>query len=151
MAKTLAIRYFAGLRTAELARLGPENIRERFIEIPAAKAKTRQRRLVTIHPTLKEWLALSPWMPGDQEKRLARVCAAAGISWPHNVTRHSFVSYHLAMFQNAGKTALEAGHAEARLFAHYREMVTPEAAAEFWAIVPGSGNKVTGAGNGGSG
>jgi len=57
------------------------------------------------------------------------------------VTRHSFVSYHLARFENAGKTALEAGHSETMLFGHYRALVTPEAAAEFWAIVPGSGNK----------
>ena len=31
---------------------------------------------------------------------------------------------------------VEAGHSEQMLFAHYRELVTKEAAAEFWAIVP---------------
>jgi len=62
--------------------------------------------------------------------------ARAGLDWPHNVMRHSFVSYHLAAFGNAGKTALEAGHSEQMLFAHYRELVTPEAAREFWAIRP---------------
>jgi len=67
---------------------------------------------------------------------LARLAAAKGVPWPSNVTRHSFVSYHLAHFGSAAKTALEAGHSEAMLFAHYRELVTPEAAAEFWAIRP---------------
>lgn len=136
LARALAIRYFAGLRTAELGRIGPENIGARFIEVPAAKSKTRQRRLVTIQPNLAAWLALSATMPGDQEKRIARVYGALGLAWPHNVTRHSFCSYHLAQFQSAAKTALEAGHSEAMLFAHYRELVTPEDAAAFWALRP---------------
>lgn len=42
----------------------------------------------------------------------------------------------LAHFGNAAKTALEAGHSEAMLFRVYREVVTPEAAAAFWAIRP---------------
>lgn len=36
----------------------------------------------------------------------------------------------------AATTAMEAGHSETMLFAHYRALVTPEAAAEFWAIRP---------------
>ena len=46
------------------------------------------------------------------------------------------MSYHLAEFQSAGKTALEAGHTEQILFNHYRELVTKEDAAAFWSIVP---------------
>jgi hypothetical protein len=68
--------------------------------------------------------------------RLRAVTRAVAVPWPHNATRHSFVSYHLAQFQNAGKTALDAGHTEQMLFAHYREIVQPAAAAEFWAIRP---------------
>jgi hypothetical protein len=66
-----------------------------------------------------------------------RVIKLSKVPWPHNVARHSFVSYHLAQFQAANKTALEAGHSEQMLFAHYRALVTPGAAAEFWSIVPG--------------
>jgi hypothetical protein len=61
---------------------------------------------------------------------------ATGINWLSNVTRHSFVSYHLARFQNVGKTALEAGHSEAMLFRHYREIVTPESAEVYFSIFP---------------
>jgi len=42
-----------------------------------------------------------------------------------------------ARSERSARTALEAGHTEAMLFAHYRELVTPEQAAEFWAIRPG--------------
>lgn len=61
-----------------------------------------------------------------------------GIEWEHNVTRHSFVSYHLAHWCNAAKTALEAGHTEQMTFSNYRALVTPAAAAEFWSILPTS-------------
>ena len=58
------------------------------------------------------------------------------VSAPHGA-RHSWCSYHLAQGQNAARTALEAGHDESVLFSHYRALVTPSAAREYWAIVPG--------------
>ena len=139
-AKALAIRYFAGLRSAELERLDPEkeiNLERRRIEITAAKSKTRRRRLVTIQDNLFAWLSLEADIPGDLEKRITLVWQKAGVPWPRNVTRHSFCSYHLAEFQNAARTALQAGHSEQMLFAHYHDLVTPEAAKEYWAILPG--------------
>lgn len=46
------------------------------------------------------------------------------------------MSYHLAAFESAAKTALEAGHSEQMLFNHYRAVVTQETALEFWSIRP---------------
>ena len=48
----------------------------------------------------------------------------------------SFVSYRLAETQDAGKTALESGHDQTILFAHYRELVKPQAAKLYWSIIP---------------
>jgi len=138
-AKALAIRYFAGLRSAELERLEPEkeiNLERRRILITAAKSKTRRHRFVRIQDNLVTWLALEADIPGDLEKRITLVWQKAEVSWPHNVTRHSFCSYHLAHFQNAAKSALQAGHSEQMLFSKYHDLVMPEAAAEYWAIVP---------------
>lgn len=139
--RCLAIRYFAGLRSSEAMRLHESEIKETFIEVTAAKSKTRRRRIVTISPNLKAWLALGGVLPlHDVSQRMRTFTAALrqkhAIEWPHNVTRHSFVSYHLAEHQSAAKTALEAGHTEQMLFAHYREVVTPQAAKDYWAIVP---------------
>lgn len=137
--RCLAIRYFAGLRTSEAVALEETEIRldAGLIEVTAAKAKTRRRRLVTIEPALRAWLDLGGRLPLRQvANRLAAVPRLAGVAWPANVCRHSFCSYHLAQFRSAARTALEAGHSEAMLFAHYRELVTPRAAAEFWGIVP---------------
>jgi integrase len=139
--RCLAVRYFAGLRSSEATALEEKEIGARFIEVTAIKSKTRRRRLVTIQPNLRAWLDLGGVLPLNAVNNRLRWFTAAllkakGIQWPNNVTRHSFVSYHLAAFENAGKTALEAGHAEQMLFAHYRELVTPDAAKEFWKIVP---------------
>lgn len=139
--RALAVRYFAGLRSAEVNRLEEYEIKESFIEVPAAKAKTRRRRPVSIQPNLRAWLDLGGSLPLHDISNTwrwftAKLEKAHGVPWPHNVTRHSFCSYHLQQFQNAGKTAIEAGHTEQMLFAHYRELVTPAAAAEYWSIMP---------------
>ncbi len=54
----LTIGAFAGLRTAEIERLdwAEVNVKELFIEIKAAKAKTASRRLVPISDNLAKWL-----------------------------------------------------------------------------------------------
>lgn len=137
--RCLAIRYFAGARTAEVHRLEEADIRtgQGVIVIEAAKAKTRARRILTIRPNLAAWLDLGGELPLRQvNNRLADFTKAVGVPWPKNVCRHSFCSYHLAHWRNAAETALEAGHSEAMLFAHYRELVSREDAAEFWEIRP---------------
>lgn len=139
LCRWLAVRYFAGLRGSEAASLAEAQIQagRGFIEVTAAKSKTRRRRLVTIQPALAAWLEIGGRLPlGDVNTKRWKLTSALPFPWPSNVTRHSFVSYHLAHFQSAAKTALEAGHTEQILFNHYRELVTPEAATEFWAIRP---------------
>lgn len=135
--RCMAVRYFAGLRTSEAVNLEENEIGDDWIEVTAAKSKTRRRRLVTVQPALRAWLAVGGSLPLRQvNNRLRAVTAACGVPWHHNATRHSFVTYHLAEFQNAAKTALEAGHTEQILFNHYREVVKPAVAHEFWAIRP---------------
>lgn len=135
--RELAIRYFAGVRSGEAARLTEADIREGHIEVTAAKAKTRRRRIVEVTPNLRAWLDLGGRLPAGRVNGLGhRIARELGFGWPSNVTRHSFCSYHLARFGNAARTALEAGHTEAMLFKHYREIVTRQAAEEFFNIVP---------------
>ena len=110
----LAVRYFAGVRSAEAHRLRETDIKleHNLIEVPAVKSKTRSRRLVTIQPNLRAWLALGGELRALGVMTVRDVIRLSKVQWAHNVTRHSFVSYHLAQFGNAGKTALEAGHTE---------------------------------------
>jgi hypothetical protein len=56
--------------------------------------------------------------------------------WPSNALRHSFGSYHLAQFKDAAALALQMGNSPAMIFRHYRELVRPKDAAEYWALKP---------------
>lgn len=134
-ARLLAVRYFAGVRSAEALRLVEADLEGEWVRVDAEKSKTRQRRLVPILPALRAWLALPGCLPVT-EKRMRRALAGVPVPMPPNVTRHSWCSYRLADTGHAARTALEAGHAEAVLFAVYRERVTPDAASAFWAIRP---------------
>ncbi len=132
----LAVQLFGGLRVNEARSLECEQVNCQLITITPDKSKTRRRRLVTINPTLRAWLdAAGPIDSVNWRKRLAFVRKTAGVPWPRNCMRHSFVSYSLPI-AGASATALQAGHSESVLFAHYRELVTPEQAAAFWNIRP---------------
>lgn len=142
----LAIGFFAGLRTAEIARLDWREIdlQRGFIEITAEKAKSSQRRLVEITANLRAWLEPHARLSGPvrltemrHKDRFDLARKTAGVAWPANACRHSFASYHLALHQDAAKTALQLGHTNtAVLFQHYRELARPEDAEAYFAITP---------------
>jgi integrase len=140
-----ALAAFGGLRSAELGRLDWSEIHldRGFIEVSAAKSKTASRRLVTILPNLKAWLAplaqqQGPVLPPNPRVKIEAARKNAGITkWPQNGLRHSFASYHLAHFQDAPALALQMGHTTtSMLFAHYREVVAPTDAEGFWKLFP---------------
>lgn len=134
----LAIGLFAGVRPMEIMRLKWKNISGQYIEVSAAKSKTRQRRLVEVLPSLSSWLELGGELPArNKRKRLTALVAKCGLKWQQDIMRHSFASYHLAMFRSAEKTALELGHRDTTmLFSHYRELVKIADAEEYWSIKP---------------
>lgn len=136
--RLLAIRYFCGVRSAEAKRLCEKDLKldQSLVEVTAMNSKTRSRRLITIQPNLHKWLALGGELGPVGDMTIRKVIAGAGVKWRHNVTRHSFVSYHLARFGSSAKTAMEAGHSEAMLFRHYRALVTPAQGEVYWQIVP---------------
>jgi integrase len=147
-----AIGAFAGLRRAEIERLSWSEIDfdQGVIEVKASKSKTASRRLVTIQPNLREWLApystrIGRVCPVNLERKINGDRDRAGLrsGWPHNALRHSFGSYHLAQFNDAAKLALEMGNSPATIFRHYRQLVRPKQAERYWKIVPAvAGNKV---------
>lgn len=134
----LALGLFAGIRPEEIIRLDWQDISPHGVNINGRKAKTRQRRLVTIADNLAAWLKLGGDLPPrNRRKRLDVVREAAGVTWGHDIMRHTFASYHLAQHGSPDKTAHELGHRDtAMLYRHYRQLVTKEAAGEFWAVCP---------------
>jgi integrase len=143
----IAIGAFAGLRRAELQRLDWKHIdfESGLIEVTAKSAKTAARRFVVMQPCLRSWLLPLRKHKGNVaptgkrfSEGFAKARTQAGIIvWPENALRHSFASYHLAAFKNAGDTALQLGHRDSRVtFAHYRELVKPKPAEAYWQIKP---------------
>ena len=143
----LAIGAFSGIRSAEIARLEWQDVLwdRGYIEVKARKAKTKSRRLVPLKDNLKRWL--EPFR--KESGQISEVeCSSAGLNslgdavgfkWRQNALRHSYASYRLAEIQSAAQVALELGNSPEKLFAHYRELVTPEAASEWFQIFPPEG------------
>ena len=55
----LVLTMFGGLRRSEAEQLEWAEISDKFVEVKAHKAKTRQRRLIEISPQLRAWLNCS--------------------------------------------------------------------------------------------
>ena len=138
----VAIGAFAGLRAAEIIKLDWSEIHldRGFILVGAAKAKTATRRLVPISENLKAWLTeyaqeSGPVIPfGDS--RINQLLRVPGLPRKRNALRHSYISYRLAQINDTPRVALECGNSPAMIFRHYRELVAPEAAGEWFGIMP---------------
>jgi integrase len=153
----LAIQLFAGLRRSEACALDWSEVRGNVIEVTAAKAKTRARRVVDVQPVLAAWLQPFQGVSGriflrsedSYNESLRKIVIAANetgaeqappwpaIEWKHNCLRHTCASMHLAHFANDGYTALQLGHGVDVLHRHYKGLVSKETAALFWKLTPG--------------
>ena len=67
---------------------------------------------------------------------MARIEGWVPFAWKHNALRHSFISYRVAEVQSVAQVALEAGNSPQMIFQHYKELVRPDAAKAWFAIVP---------------
>jgi integrase len=145
----MAIGAFAGIRSAEIHRLDWEDIKwdRGHIEIAGKKAKTAARRLVPLPENLKAWL--TPWR-GETGKIISITDYAGALSdtavkakipggWRQNALRHSFISYRVALTGDVARTSLKAGNSPKMIFRHYREVVTEESSAAWFAITPPEG------------
>jgi len=70
----------------------------------------------------------------------AKIEGWPAFAWKHNALRHSFISYRVAEIQNVAQVSLEAGNSPQMIFKHYRELVRPTAAKEWFAILPKNKN-----------
>jgi integrase len=160
-----AVKFFAGIRDAEAARMTWEmiDLAAGKIHLPASDSKTGEARTMKIEPSLAAWLkpyakesgAICPG--GTTRKRgfkravdsLATVDAKGRVTkefvFPSNAARHSFGTYHLFHFRNAGETALQLGHKSnpAMLHEHYKNPTAEKHAAAFWKVLPAKDEKAT--------
>ena len=153
----LAISALAGIRSAEISRLGWQhiNLTKGFIEVEADKAKTRARRLVPICPALKSWLkplhgkttAVAPdgfahegriaWgfreaIAAIKDKKGKQLVPTIKNGW-----RSSFISYRLQELGNKyAEVAEEAGNSESIIISNYRELTDVQTAKKWFSVMP---------------
>ncbi len=143
-----ALKFFAGIRDAEAARMDWNmiDLKRDEIHLPAALTKTAEVRTVKIRPNLKAWLQphakqAGKICPGETTRKRGFKKAMEtlpGFKFPTNAARHSFGTYHLYKFRKAGETALQLGHKgnPAMLHEHYKNPSAQKHAGGFWKIFP---------------
>ena len=143
LAKCFALAYFAGVRPdGELRKLAKRekeliNLKTRTIHIPADVSKTKEARQVKISDSLAAWLkALEERLivPTNFDRLMKQ--ARKHFQLSHDETRHSFISYHVALHRSVGDVALQAGNSESIVKKHYLNLRPQEEGAVFFSIVP---------------
>jgi integrase len=143
-----ALLFFAGVRPErEAATISFDEVLmdDELVHVRASRAKDRQNRYIPIAPNLLEWLdwglSNGASLPVDNwDKRWLKARTKlnlTGEAWPHDATRHSFASYHLALHgDDATRKALGHGNFE-MLFRNYRTLVRTDDAERYFSICPG--------------
>lgn len=144
----LAIKAFAGLRTAEMLRMSwARNVKDDAVVVDGDIAKTMQRRVISPMPAaLRAWLDQS--RPNDDTHPTPNVAEwgsafkaareKAGVPLKPNGMRHAFVSYYYALNEDAGATVKAAGHSETMMRTHYLHLATKDDAREWFDTHPGN-------------
>jgi integrase len=141
----VAIGLFAGVRPDEMKLMEwGRHVQGDHLHLTPDVTKTRRTRFVDRSPALDSFLALVPRREGmvvaarggEFRERFEALRDALGVvPWPADCLRHSFASYHLARGGDATTTAHQLGHSNTTmLFRHYRNLVSAEDAAAFWAL-----------------
>ncbi len=143
----VAIGLFAGLRSAELHRLGWSAVKlsERCIIIGAEVAKKRSRRVVEINDTLAAWLAVCAKPSGEVvplynlTRSMHKLAKAAGLSPEVAAQRFAAqlsASYHLAQHGDATKTAFQMGNDPVVVHQSYKALVSNGDIQRYWSLRP---------------
>lgn len=143
LVKSFILAYFAGIRPdGELKRLAPRekeliNLKTGIISIPAVVSKTKEARQVTIAENLALWLkayADMPIIPKNFDRLMKQ--ARAHFELSHDETRHSFISFHVALHRSVGDAALQAGNSESIVKKHYLNLHPKIDGKNYFSLVP---------------
>ena len=144
--KWFALAYFAGIRPStdqgELAKLSVRedeliNLTTGRIMLPADMTKTKDSRPIVISDNLNAWLQAYkdlPIVPVNLKNDYQKIRSKFGLQ--NDETRHSFISYHVALHRSIGDTALQAGNSERMIKKHYLDHHSKEEGQAFFSIYP---------------
>lgn len=143
----LALRFFAGIRTQELARivrLGLQadiQIAQRRILIRSEVAKGRKsaprpRLIEGLPPALWQWLKLGDLEWPVHAPRLLRAATKGCARAIPNGPRHTFATYAVAHFDSVDVVARKLGNSSSVALRHYMGITTQAEAAAFFKLAP---------------
>lgn len=143
----VATMAFGGGRRNECTQMTKEhfNFEEKTAHIDRVIAKKTLPRHLYIPECLFDWLKLAtfpehgPIMTERKVGEISRDVAKlkqVGLAWEDNILRHSFLSYHLAAFQNPNNTAYHGGTSIKMLSSRYVALVSKRASEEWFNITP---------------
>ena len=146
LVKWFALAYFAGIRPStdqgELVKLAERedeliNLTTGRIMLPADMTKTKDSRPIVISDNLEAWLKAYEGFPiaPANLKNDCRVIREK-FNLQNDETRHSFISYHVAMNRSIGDTALQAGNSERMIKKHYLDHHSQAEGRAFFSIMP---------------
>jgi integrase len=145
---SVTLGLFCGLRTEEIKRLDWSCIQldRGLLTVSASIAKKRRIRTINIPRNAVSILRhihqhSGPVAPNryssEFQKKFLKLTRLADLEWKANSMRHSFGSYHYALYGDSVATSRELGHktGDDILFCHYRALVSQEDAKKYWSVV----------------
>lgn len=145
----LALSFFAGMRHAEILRLAEDVSDYRpdagtvIVRMPKGWTKGVTPRAFQLEDNCQEWLVdAGEWkaIEGINEMSvkywLPRLFKRAGLKAKHNAGRHSFITYHAALYSDPTKTATICGTSKKMMAAHYMGLCDKRQGQEYFSILP---------------
>jgi hypothetical protein len=112
--------------------------KSRKLHTPKEVSKLAEDRDGPLLPNVLEWLkpyrkAVGPIFDGTRfDLEIAKIALKAGVSYPHNGFRHSFITYRILTTGNPAQVADEAGNSITTIEKHYRKRGVEKATARAW-------------------
>lgn len=132
---SLALMLYSGVRPAEVSRLKPSDIcwEEQQVIIRSHASKTGGGRAVPLRG-LQGISRQDCCIPRNWKRKWRALRCAAGFThWHSDVCRHTFATYHAAMFRNLSALQLEMGHRDSALLrSRYMMPALHSHAVAFW-------------------
>ena len=144
------LSFFCGMRQSEIARvyLGPSavviNLEEKFIRVIECKGSTKgvQPRIFTIPDIAYRWMTSFDFMSAAKiqnkkfRRHLVEISKKIGITIPENCGRHTFCTFHDAVYHNPAVLDAIVGNSEHVRKKHYNGLATEKEGREFFSILP---------------
>ena len=146
-----ALSFFCGIRFAEIERIGQsENGNYAIdlddgtvrIEMPKGWTQGMAPRVFRMEENALAWLrycgrdALAHFNARFARHRMHNEALKAGITFPHNAGRHSFITYHVSRYELPERTEAIVGTSKAMRARHYQGLVKKSEAEEYFSIAP---------------